>query len=303
MSTATKLQSILTSKGNIKTAIQAKGVTVGDAPLADYATKITNIPTGGSVQGIVMNDVYNKATNVQVIPYSFTSSWTSVRGLFGGCVAVTNFSQVSFDTSISTNFQYLFQNCAQMVTAPQLNTSNGDKFGHCFQGCQKLTDTPNWDFSNGTDFNNLFRSCNKLENFNTLNTSSGTNFSYMFMYCAFTTAPQLNTSSGTNFTSMFARNPNLVTVPQLNVSSGTDFTQMFYNCSNLENLGGFVGLKAPLILSYSNKITHQSLLNVIDGLADMTGQSQKTLNIGATNLAKLTAEQIAVATAKNWIVS
>ena len=65
---------------------------------------------------------------------------------------------------------------------------------------------------------------------------------------------------------------------------------MFYNCAKLENLGGFVGLKASLVLSYSSLITHQSLLNVIDGLADMTGQSQKTLLIGATNLAKLTAE-------------
>lgn len=45
--TAQKLQAIANSKAAIKAAIEAKGVTgVGDV-LADYATKISEIPSGG----------------------------------------------------------------------------------------------------------------------------------------------------------------------------------------------------------------------------------------------------------------
>lgn len=44
--TAQKLQAILNSKSDIKDAIEAKGVTVGDAPLDEYAGKIGEIRTG-----------------------------------------------------------------------------------------------------------------------------------------------------------------------------------------------------------------------------------------------------------------
>lgn len=44
--TAAKLQAILDSKADIKAAIEEKGVTVGDAVLADYGDKIREIQTG-----------------------------------------------------------------------------------------------------------------------------------------------------------------------------------------------------------------------------------------------------------------
>lgn len=44
--TAQKLQAILDSKSDIKDAIEAKGVTVGDAPLDEYASKIGEISGG-----------------------------------------------------------------------------------------------------------------------------------------------------------------------------------------------------------------------------------------------------------------
>lgn len=45
--TAEKLQAILTSKAAIKTAIEDKGVTVGNAPLDEYAGLIGSIPSSG----------------------------------------------------------------------------------------------------------------------------------------------------------------------------------------------------------------------------------------------------------------
>lgn len=45
--TSEKLQAILDSKTDIKDAIEQKGVTVGSTPLAGYAQKILDIPSGG----------------------------------------------------------------------------------------------------------------------------------------------------------------------------------------------------------------------------------------------------------------
>ena len=41
--TADKLQAILNSKADIKSAIESKNVVVGDAPLDEYADKIRSI--------------------------------------------------------------------------------------------------------------------------------------------------------------------------------------------------------------------------------------------------------------------
>lgn len=55
--TAEKLQSILDSKADIKDAIEAKGVTVGDATLAEYASKIGEIQQGGGSVPSMDDDV------------------------------------------------------------------------------------------------------------------------------------------------------------------------------------------------------------------------------------------------------
>lgn len=47
MSIASKLQDVANCKTAIKNAIEAKGVTVGSVPLSSYATKISEIQTGG----------------------------------------------------------------------------------------------------------------------------------------------------------------------------------------------------------------------------------------------------------------
>lgn len=56
-------------------------------------------------------------------------------------------------------------------------------------------------------------------------------------------------------------------------------------------------------LSTCYHLTKQSLLNILNGLADLTGQTAKTLTLGSVNKAKLTSEELAIATNKNWTVS
>ena len=58
-----------------------------------------------------------------------------------------------------------------------------------------------------------------------------------------------------------------------------------------------------LNFSWSNKLTDETMVNMFESLKDNTGTTAKTLTLGATNLAKLTDEQIQIATNKNWNVA
>jgi hypothetical protein len=42
---------------------------------------------------------------------------------------------------------------------------------------------------------------------------------------------------------------------------------------------------------------------MIENLADLTGQTAKTFQVGETNLAKIDEEHLAMLTAKNWSYS
>ena len=130
--------------------------------------------------------------------------------------------------------------------------------------------------------------------------------------------PDFNTSNVTTMYSMFQYCPNLVTVPKLNASKVIIVSNMFGDCRNLTNLGGLENLgqaydttksanysSYKLDLSGSNKLTHDSLMNVIHNLYDIqtNGCNPQSLVLGSTNLAKLTSEEVAIATEKGWNVS
>lgn len=74
-----------------------------------------------------------------------------------------------------------------------------------------------------------------------------------------------------------------------------------YALENVVLCDGFNG--TGLNVSASTKFTAEALVSMFEALADLTGQIAHTLTIGATNLAKLTEEQIAIATNKNWTLA
>lgn len=87
-----------------------------------------------------------------------------------------------------------------------------------------------------------------------------------------------------------------INIPNCVVGEGA-----FAGCTNLENVTVVQGYnETGLNLSYSTKYSVQTIVSWLNALADRTGDTAYTLTIGSTNLAKLTAEQIAIATNKNW---
>lgn len=153
------------------------------------------------------------------------------------------------------------------------------------------------DTSTMTDMYRMFRYCSQLQTLDVSNwdVSSVTNMESMFRWCQ-----QLQT----------------LDVSSWDVSSVTSMNGMFSECSQLQtlignrtiddvlannNISALNGLKVALSLIYTI-LDRASLRAVINGLADLTGQTTQTLTLHSTLMEKLTEEDIAIATNKNWTI-
>lgn len=77
----------------------------------------------------------------------------------------------------------------------------------------------------------------------------------------------------------------------------------FYGCTALEDIQLGQDWNMSLRLNVSNNLTVDSMVAMFNSLKDLTGDTAKTLTLGSTNLAKLTDEQKAIATNKNWTLA
>ena len=149
-------------------------------------------------------------------------------------------------------------------------------------------------------------------------TIEGTDATYMFYRYLLNELPQIDTSNVTNMSYMFSSCTNLTTIPQLNGEKLTSVASTFVNCRSLENFNGIINLGQAYLttqsanyynyglnLSACTNLTYDSLMNVINSLYDIAtlGVKSQQLILGDTNLAKLTEEEIAIATNKGWSVS
>lgn len=178
---------------------------------------------------------------------------------------------------------------------------------------------PMIDASNYTSMYKGFQNCYALETIPLLDTSNVTNMNYAFDSCSsLMEIPQLDTSKVTNVNNMFSNCGKLSTVPFLNFEKVTNVGYIFSGCKEILNLGGFKDLgKAysttqganynnyKLDLTPCTKLTHDSLMNVINNLYDIKtkGCNTQKLVLGADNLSKLTAEEINIAVEKGWSVA
>ena len=157
------------------------------------------------------------------------------------------------------------------------------------------------DTENITSIKLMFYGCYNLKSIPLFNTSNVTNMDSTFSECSnITTIPLLNTSNVKNMATMFSGCSNLITVPALDVSNVNNFNYIFNYCRNLESIE-MTGMKVNFDISYSTKFTREALVVILNNLA--TVSTSQTLKMGATNLAKLTEEDKAIATNKGWTLA
>ena len=134
-------------------------------------------------------------------------------------------------------------------------------------------------------------------------TSNVTNMDRMFINCSnLITVPLLDTSNVTDMSSMFYNCRSLTTIPALDTSNVTDMSSMFSGCSNLTKIS-MLNIGTDLNISSCTKMEREALLEVLGNLKDLTSSTSKKLTLGRTLLAKLTDDDKAIATNKNWTLA
>ena len=126
------------------------------------------------------------------------------------------------------------------------------------------------------------------------------------MQYTFQQSQQLEVVEGIEFTvpivhitGMFSYCPKLrkiQTIPIAEDANQLDFT----NINALEDISFCGVLPVNVSFAQSPKLTTESVQSIIDHLKDLTGETAQTLTFHATVGGKLTAEQKAAITAKNW---
>lgn len=159
----------------------------------------------------------------------------------------------------------------------------------------------------------------------TLNISNRTSMNDMFAQMGnLISIEEIDTSNATNMYGMFRESENLITIPALNAEKVINIADVLSFTNSLTNFGGFINLGMAYEVtqnanysdytlqlgylygaSFSENLTHESLMNIINNLYDIKtkGCNAQKLILGSTNINKLTSEEIAIATEKGWTIS
>jgi surface protein len=173
------------------------------------------------------------------------------------------------DTSECTNLTDSFSRITKLkqLNVSNWNISNITSLRGTFYACNNLEylDVSNWDVSKVTDMYGIFDNCGvKSFDFSKWDISNVNNISYF----------------GANKTLTFI--------------GGRTIDEVL-----VDNIKCLNGLRRSFYV-YSKALDRASLRALINGLADLTGQTVQTLTLGSTLMAKLTEEDIAIAVNKNW---
>ena len=249
-----------------------------------------------------MSEMFKGCTSLISIPKIDTSTVTDMSSTFSLCSSLTTIPHIN--TSKVTNMYRMFNGCNSLTTIPLLNTSKVTDMRYMFNGCSWLTSIPLLDTTNVTNMDYIFSKCTSLTSIPQIDTSKLTSMYAMFDSCSsLSTIPPLDTSKVTDMDYMFNGCRSLTSIPLLDTTNVTSMGYIFSGCKSLKYLGGFKNLSISVtsyFLDQCPKLTVESLMNVINNLATVSG---KTLSFGSANLNKLTSEQKAIATNKGWTLT
>jgi surface protein len=238
-----------------------------------------------------------------------TSAVKYMYGMFDGCSSLLALEGISnWNVSGVTSMASMFDGCSSLKaldlsTWSPHPTSLYYMFGHCTS--LESLDLRKFNVTEVTDMSNAFMNCRSLKTLNLANWNAPktTNMQYMFYYCS--SLETLNTTgfiiknvTAINYAFNYCSSLKTLDLSGWDVSNLNSYNSVWYNTSfYLENFDSFTNIRTSMQMP--STLTHDSLVDVIANLSTVIG---KTLTLGATNLAKLTPEEIAVATNKGWTV-
>lgn len=309
------LQQMIDIKKDTRTAISNKGVTVvgGMITYPDAINRIKNqtiVVEGGNIdytqagwtkgESDYQNALYAMVSKEDLkytkeLKEIWDYRWNltdKAQGAHKGAYAFSSDYKLVIAPKISgiKNVEHMFDNCFALryvpeldlselsgIDNPNINASTTEMFSNCYS-LKYITSIKGME--NVTVANNMFSNCYSL-----------------------TEAPQMNTTNVTHMGNIFGGCVSLKTIPILDmgnvVMQSSDINLGLEQ--SVENLGGFRNLKYSISLRNQVNLTHESLLNVVNTIATLTTETSY-LRLGPQNLAKLSSDEIAIATRKGWNV-
>jgi len=241
---------------------------------------------------------------LQSIKFINNSEFTSksMNSMFSNCYSLRSVSNLDIGNVISMN--HTFFNCYLLQNVPELDTRNVTSMNSIFTNCYSLRSVSNLDTSNITDMSSMFSGCYALKKVPNLDTANVTNMSNMFSSCySLENVPNLDSSNVTSMSNIFSSCYSLKNIPNLDTTNVTSMSNIFSGCHLLIDIKGITKIGLTMSFSSSLLLNHKSLLKILNALIDLTGNDTQKLTLGSKNLVKLTDEEKAIATEKNWTLA
>lgn len=286
------LTRIRNAKAAIKTAIENKGVTVGDVRIDEYAALIGMIE-GGSAGG-------GETVDFSLLGYNSTNSSTYTDRY----LQQYNYSLGEYNNWIpQDNMERKYSGNWDMLYVPNFNFT-GVRFANFFFSESGVKYIPQLTIPESTQLMGFFENCSNIDEIDTTDwICNSITLTRMFSGCSTMWGAKCGNliTEGADCTGMFINCSNLNMLDL----SGADFTNttcisMFGGCTNLNHLTFGTNYDYQYLNLADCPLTVESLLSVFNGLATRSGG---TVYLGQDNYDQLTAEQIQIATAKGWTVS
>lgn len=208
---------------------------------------------------------------------------------------------------LPSNTKRLFMYWYDIIEVPDfLNLNEITDVSNFFADCYSLRDFKySGDFNATNSISGLFQQCTNLSGDISINAPNATSANSAFYLCKNINSITLTTAPLTIYGQIFLNATKLQSVYNLNLGETSEAQYQPFYCSNLTNITFADGSIINNSTSFSSctKLTVDSILNILNILKDLTGSTSATLTLGATNLAKLTDEQKAIATNKNWVLA
>lgn len=279
-------------------------------PKYQWGNKYTNLKYGFSG---APNLVYVDLSNIEID----TSTQYTLGNLFLDCRKLETIiwfkQKIKVSNNSSDGIASMFKNCSSLnnLDMSHFDISNVTNLSDMFNGCSSLSylNITGWDFKNVTTVASMFSNVGlkTIDTSTWLNANNITNFAN---FCNGATTEYITlTFSGSMWAVMHnCQNVKHVTWKNCTVSIENYSFPSFGDAKNAEwqitfdnaVISAETGTQG--VLNYYNHLTAESLMSVINALADRTGMDSDTLTLGSQHLAKLTPEQIKIATDKNWTV-
>lgn len=261
---------------------------------------LPEITIGNSASLIVGAYAFKDCTSLKAV--SFKNSETSLNigaQAFINCKSLTDEAvETILNQPVTNAGSAIFHSCTGLKELTVPFTA-----GNMFQNCTGLeTVTITGALSTGNLGGQVFTGCTSLKTLKITGTAAKTLDTYFCQNCSALTTVELPESITTVNTYAFQNCTSLeaITLP----ASITSFAvNVFTGCTKLTDIKLGTGWSCAANFSTATALTADSMEAMFESLADLTGSTKKTLTLGSSNLAKLTSEQKAIATGKNWTLA